>query len=284
MRFEGILTGHIFLLISFAPAILLPHSAQGTDTGNPLLPRGVLGVRADSDADPAGPCHTFNQDLKWGDRGSEVGALHRILVREGRFIEEGGAVPKYDVRTVDAIASFQNRWRREVLNTVGKLETTGYLEGRTRAWFNRLYGCGDVKAPGLRRSFVTILSPNGGEIWKVGGTYTIRWTMHINRDAGDNNLDWDVRLRRLDKTSGRELTPSVSPPGHLDPSGYAYVWTIPPKVPSTHERVIDLTDPNVVYRAWVEVITRVFERGTPDYIKDESDATFTIVSTSDPVQ
>ncbi len=244
----------------------------------------VPDVRIEADLDRAGGCHTFERDLRVGDRGEEVRVLHRLLLREGCFIDEGGVLPVYGEKTKAAISDFQSRWRGEIFGSPGKLDLSGNLEGKTRVKFNQLYGCGSPEARGLARSYITVLFPNGGEVWKVGGTYTIRWAMHINKKAGDDNLGGvEVRLRRLDKTSGRELTPSVYIMcDQAISSGDACVWTIPSKVPSTHGRVVDLTDPNVVYRAWVEVITRVFERGTPDYVRDESDATFNILRSSSP--
>lgn len=137
-------------------------------------------------------CHTFSKDIRAGSAGTESPALTSALAKEG----------------VSSVSAFQEKYKSEILTPVGLKTATGYVGNRTRAKLNALYGCGtnivpptitacteeaklcpdgsyvgrdsknscEFKAcPTTLQSSITVLSPNGGEIWTKGTTQTIKW-------------------------------------------------------------------------------------------------------------
>jgi len=85
---------------------------------------------------PQGGCHTFNSDLKFGDKGEEVFNLQEILRSEGLEVgnEQSDAIAHSSFRetTASAVVHFQARH--------GILQT-GYVGPLTRVKLNSLYGC-----------------------------------------------------------------------------------------------------------------------------------------------
>ena len=105
-------------------------------------------------------CHTFNTDLRVGDKGAEVKALIDALGKENLMQSWGGRIYEDDwlfqERTASVVTAFQEKYRDEILKPVGLTNGTGYVGKSTRAKLNALYACKkpisvntiEVKTPG----------------------------------------------------------------------------------------------------------------------------------------
>ena len=114
-------------------------------------------------------CHDFNTNLRIGDEGEEVKALQIALVKEGFLIppvENRQDYHFFGEFTASAVVGFQQKYHKEILAPLGLYYGTGFVGTTTRAKLNELYGCSPT---------ITVLSPNGGEVWKVGETKRISW-------------------------------------------------------------------------------------------------------------
>lgn len=240
-------------------------------------------------------CHTFNTDLKIGDRGSGVGYLHIALEKEGFSIPDGEG-PQKDGETINdswfgevtasKVSAFQEKYRSEILTPAGLSNGTGYLGARTRAKLNALYGCDKpvvtpnppvactmeamlcpdgsyVGRTGPKCEFSTcpnttnvfkIISPNGGERWETGNTYTISWI------GTSTNSDYYVGRVALYKGNDFmiDLVPFMK--RTLLSGSVQY------KVPSTNVLGHDFRIQAILYR------------GNSEIIKDWSDGYFSIIS------
>ena len=125
-----------------------------------------------------------------------------------------GTANNFDETLASAVTAFQQKYADEILTPLGLKYGTGYVGKSTRAKLNKLYGCGitspnciqvitPAKNPqtGECKNFptpcdvssgwqkvdkcetitpttpsITVLSPNGGEKWQLGKTYTIKWS------------------------------------------------------------------------------------------------------------
>ncbi|MDP3996218.1 MAG: peptidoglycan-binding protein [bacterium] len=104
-----------------------------------------------------------------GESGGDVSRLQRFLKEKG-YYSYPEITGYYGPATEEAVKRFQ------VANNVisqGDPETTGYgsLGPKTRVKINQLYRCGQTTQP-----FITVLSPNGGETYKVGNDIVISWS------------------------------------------------------------------------------------------------------------
>jgi len=114
-------------------------------------------------------CHDFNVNLRYGDSGGEVKALQTALTKEG-FNVSGDEAGNFGEYTASAVVGFQEKYKDEILAPWGLKHGTGFVGKTTRAKLNKLYGCVEIEKPSL-----TVLSPNGGEVWQTGKTYDITW-------------------------------------------------------------------------------------------------------------
>lgn len=135
-------------------------------------------------------CYTFNVNLKYGDSGSEVEALHIALGKEGfpvRDIEENGQGNHFFGEiTASMVSGFQQKYAEEILKPLGLQYGTGFVGKATRAKLNQLFGCGVLPPPPPKPiSSITVLSPNGGESWVVGEKQNILW---INKESAEKKL------------------------------------------------------------------------------------------------
>ncbi|MBI4094380.1 MAG: hypothetical protein HY436_01075 [Candidatus Liptonbacteria bacterium] len=91
---------------------------------------------------PGGFCHDFKRNLRRGDQGSEVAALHTALTKEG-FTIQGDEIAgqRFGETTFIAVKGFQEKYRNEILVPVGLDEGTGFVGLSTRAKLNALYAC-----------------------------------------------------------------------------------------------------------------------------------------------
>jgi hypothetical protein len=117
-------------------------------------------------------CYTFTKPLSEDDRGEEVAALQIALTNEGLY---AGAINGfYNASVTVSVKAFQKKY---------KINQAGYVGRLTRAKLNERYGCKTTPTP--VQPSITITSPNGGEIWKIGETHNILWqssglTGHLN--------------------------------------------------------------------------------------------------------
>ena len=110
------------------------------------------------------PCFTFTRDLRLGNEGPDVAALQKFLIGKGFDIPNltRGQTP-YGYFGGSTRVALQNYQR-----SVG-IDPTGFFGPVTRALVNA--GCVNNQQPSI-----TVLTPNGGEIWEAGSTQTIKWT------------------------------------------------------------------------------------------------------------
>jgi inhibitor of cysteine peptidase len=116
---------------------------------------------------PTAWCHDFNLNLRIGDSGAEVTALQTALQKEGFY--QRTITGNFDEYTASAVVGFQEKYKEDILTPWGLERGTGYVGKTTRTKLNELYGC-KIKPS------ITVLSPNGGEVWVKGSVQTIKWS------------------------------------------------------------------------------------------------------------
>lgn len=128
-------------------------------------------------------CHDFNNDIRYGTTGSEVGALQSALQKENLLSANAAEISTsyFGDATALAMMAFQRKYASEVLTPYGLRNGTGYAGATTRAKLNALYGCArsatGVSALGATGTpTVKLISPNGGEQLAQGSVQTISWT------------------------------------------------------------------------------------------------------------
>jgi len=184
-------------------------------------------------------CHDFEVNLRYGDRGPEVSALQAALKKEGFTISEKEIEESYfGDWTAAAVVGFQEKYKEDVLAPWGLEHGTGFVGSTTRAKLNELYGCKGVSPvakpvvsepheipPTTKPSTpttksITLISPNGGERWEVGKTYTIRW--EAPGYAPDTSVQIALRVAGVDPnlSSGEATIANTTNSG-------SYTWKIP---------------------------------------------------------
>lgn len=120
----------------------------------------VIGILFFTESALAGS-FTFSNNLSLGSRGTDVSELQTFLISNGYDIPSVSSrvVSKgyFGVQTKSAVIKYQ---------ASQNLPTTGFVGSLTRAKLN-----GGV----VNNSSLKIISPNGGENWKLGTIQTIRW-------------------------------------------------------------------------------------------------------------
>jgi len=115
-------------------------------------------------------CHDFNVNLRIGDSGSEVKALHTALEKEGFIISSSEKTRSYFGEfTASAVVGFQEKYKEEILDPWGLTHGTGFVGNTTRAKLNNLYGCGIIHEKSLK-----VIYPNGG-VFRVTKSSRITW-------------------------------------------------------------------------------------------------------------
>lgn len=130
-------------------------------------------------------CFTFKNNLRRGDAGRQVSNLHIAMMNDlgGPVISNPEAAKKlFGVTTKSAVIDFQKKYNI--------IPAEGFVGNLTRAQLNQLYGCGGTSSSSSSSSTwssssssssatstpsITVLSPNGGEIWKTGKNHQIKF-------------------------------------------------------------------------------------------------------------
>ncbi|MDP1689349.1 MAG: hypothetical protein Q8L47_04460 [bacterium] len=186
-------------------------------------------------------CHTFEKNLGVGGRGSDVSALHRILI-EKRFSISDSEQPQkdgegdyghiYGENTAAAVTGFQEKYRNEILTPNGLKNGTGYVGPSTRKKLNQLYGCGGVITPPRpyptpTQSSIKVLSPNEGESWPIFSHQLIKWQAPSSIARVTISLN---KLYSCNATPGIECTALYSERVlaiERIPNSGSYEWLIP---------------------------------------------------------
>lgn len=200
-------------------------------------------------------CYVFNMNLQIGSRGNDVDALVAFLIKKG-FIQNPSNEPV-----------FGEDFNQEVANAVSAYQTskglpaTGFVGPLTKAAMNA--ECGPVipTAPSI-----TVLSPNGGEVWSKGTSQTVKW---LNIDRGSR---FDIGIMPY---PANEPTYHVAKEILTTSQNGSYEWTLDKVTRNSDSAPIDL--PPGDYRLFVG------QSGAGTKDSDISDSYFTISSTSTPV-
>lgn len=159
-------------------------------------------------------CHTFVSNLKIDDGGSEVRFLDIALQKEkvGTPHSFEGQAPtlisddgRFIADTASAVMAFQAKY---------SLTKTGIVDSATRAKLNSLYGCT------ITQPSVTVLSPNGGELWPIGSTQTIRWA---NNGFSNGVVSFELIDSRYNAATEDNQTHLLI--ANIVPNTGSYVWT-----------------------------------------------------------
>ena len=96
-------------------------------------------------------CYNFNNNLRVGDRGAGVAALHTALEKEGFSVGDNKQYSVFEEATAAAISGFQQKYKDEILPPLGLQYGTGFVGKATRAKLNSLYGWGDPINPKISK-------------------------------------------------------------------------------------------------------------------------------------
>lgn len=190
-------------------------------------------------------CHTFSTNMGIGNTGAEVQALLMALNKNGIVsdILEGlhGRPDQaiFDEEGASYVSAFQEKYRSEILTSAGLSSPTGYIGARTRAKLNALYGCGTLPPPlppsvpplpptpppPPVKSYINVISPNGGETFIQGTSQTIQWQDNSNESGCPTNTTCTSIVARLYDIT---LTPysTYACSGDVCPLSYSRSYTV----------------------------------------------------------
>lgn len=90
-------------------------------------------------------CYDFQNSLRLGDTGSDVRALQQALKEENLYF--GNSTGNFDVGLFQAVVSFQEKYREEILAPFDITRGTGFVGRTTKTQLNKLYGCKSGPVP-----------------------------------------------------------------------------------------------------------------------------------------
>jgi|GEM_PF-4613779 len=148
-------------------------------------------------------CHTFNRNLKIGDRSSDVTSLHIALQKSSfsmnahELAGHNSDYGDFGESTASAVTAFQEKYRSEILTPSGLSHGTGYVGKSTRAKLNMLYGC---TRPPVGSKTIDVKTPS---------TFTLTPDMSARVV---NHRDMTITLKQIVQTKIVCITaPCVSP-------------------------------------------------------------------------
>lgn len=180
-------------------------------------------------------CYNFTRNLRIYDQNEDVTNLYRAMIREGfmstdEVFQDGRQVLTYDERLASAVTSFQEKYFNEILRPNHLARGNGYFGNSTRAKVNSLYGCKTQSKPftATRPSpTLTVTSPSGGEVLKIGDVYTIQWQSNLGTKALEISIErilpFDTHYVDIGKINGGTYD-------YVQANSGAYAWTIPPSI------------------------------------------------------
>lgn len=274
-------------LLIFAPSVALAdhstaHTIQQLLEQIKALQAQLAALQA-SEGTPAEWCHTFNTNLKIGDRGEGVEALEQALALEGFDVEHSSNFPSvFDEQLASAVTGFQEKYRDEILTPVGLKYGTGFVGPSTRKKLNSLYGCGAKPPPEPPEipplppfpplNSIRVIYPNGGEVWQKGTTQRITWTLAPSQTSQGSAGLFPVGL--VDIFLFQYQPPCESQPCVLSPT---FLYTLAKQTPN--DGVFEWTVPKNIQGFNVpdgQYVVRVQRTSTSQY--DDSNGPFSIVA------
>lgn len=147
-----------------------------------VLQAQIIHLQNNSDI-PSRWCYDFNSNLRIGEKGKEIIALHKALENNGfGSFDRGGddfnAFEVFTEETASAVVGFQQKYKDEILTPNGLQYGTGFVGPSTRKKLNSLYGCKNSSSSSSSskpNQSITLISPNGGERLEINKTYPIKW-------------------------------------------------------------------------------------------------------------
>jgi hypothetical protein len=115
------------------------------------------------------------RDLKYGQKGEEIKALQIALKKEGLFEEPSTGY--FGLLTFQAVKSFQEKYKNEILYPFGFKKGTGFVGIATRTKLNELYGCTkfSISSLSLEQGDTLLIKINpGSKIEKINGALNFR--------------------------------------------------------------------------------------------------------------
>lgn len=120
-------------------------------------------------------CYDFTVNLKIGNEGKEIEALHTALEKEGFFIlAEEKLNKQFGESTASAVSGFQQKYLDEILTPWGLKFGTGFAGSTTKTKLNSIYGCGAKETalpPSDTTGVIPIASVSAGQIAQIAGEY-----------------------------------------------------------------------------------------------------------------
>ncbi|MDP3974892.1 MAG: peptidoglycan-binding protein [Candidatus Jorgensenbacteria bacterium] len=159
---------------------------------------------------PSASCVTVSSNLSRGNRGTAVTLLQQTLKQVGAY--SGPVTGFFGPLTQSAVSAFQGE---------SGLPAAGAMDAQTAAAINRL-SCPAATVPTSASTstsaqpLISVTSPSGAEVWKVGETRRITWT-----SSGVNNVRLYVYIEGSNLGSGSTnyISDSITNAGYYD-------WTI----------------------------------------------------------
>lgn len=197
----------------------------------------------------------LTKNLKFGSKDKEVETLQEFLKQDPEVYPEGLVTGYYGALTERAVKKFQEKNGIEAIGVVGPktLEKINKVIEEKKVVSTSIPIPVQKPVPAIS-SFITVLSPNGGEVWTKGSAHILQW-----KSSSDINSVY-IKLRKGNDTyPGTEgiVSPGVSNAG-TNPG--SHLWTIPTTLPDGNDYAIRIID----------------QTGA---VLDDSDAPFSIVTT-----
>ncbi|MFA5830982.1 MAG: peptidoglycan-binding protein [Candidatus Paceibacterota bacterium] len=154
-----------YIILAVASSFALPWCVMAmTTTIQPTLTKIAPTTTAIATAKPLETeTHIFSATLKRGMTASDVSTLQTILKTDPVIYPAGLVTGYYGPATEAAVKKLQNKY---------DLPETGIVDEATQAVI--------YPDPSATRTEITILMPNGGEIWSAGDTAQILWKSTIS--------------------------------------------------------------------------------------------------------
>jgi len=160
----------------------------------------------------------FSKDIRLGDSGDEVEALHSILESEGFQINlEEKNSRRFGENTLQAVKRFQEKYADSVLIPVDLSSGTGFVGAKTRERLNSISRCFSVSEP-IKPIVkdIQVVYPNGGETLYLGDSVDIEWKDNrkypdpVLESYNPNNDSYDIYIQRADKDEAYKKLIAIS--------------------------------------------------------------------------